>query len=569
MKDYSSLSKEELIQIIEKLESRKKYGLIWDEERVPEQVVIDCKDNLPVLSEVKKKEIITDESLPTNILIEGDNYHALSVLNYTHKGKIDLIYIDPPYNTGAKDWKYNNNFVDINDTWRHSKWINFMYNRLMLSKNLLTEDGALICAIDENEMCPLGLLLDELFPAHERHCITIVHNPRGVQGTNFSYTHEYAYFVIPRGKKTVIDRKIDFENIDWSNLRNWGGESERTDARNCFYPIVIDPATSEIISFGDVSEDSYHPGSRNIKKGKHILIFPVDNDGVERKWRYARQSIEGIKHLLRARKKRNIWDIEIGKDFGQYKTVWVDTRYDANEYGTKIVKQMAPEASFNFPKSLWNVYDCIYAVVGKKPNAIVLDYFAGSGTTGHAVLTLNNEDGGNRQFILCTNNENQIAESVTYPRIKSAIKGYKISETEKVKGLSGNLRYFKTAFVSNSRNKDQLKIDITKKCTEMLCLKEGIYNLLKEHTDGDEPVWKIFKQNNRYMAVYYDFAGKPLESLKKEMNKITGDKVLYCFTTNTYGLDKHNFIDWENIRLEPIPQKILDVYKRIFKGNDK
>lgn len=569
MKDYSSLSKEDLIQIIDKLESRKKYGLIWDEERVPEQVAIDCKDNLPVLSEVKKKEIITDESLPTNILIEGDNYHALSVLNYTHKGKIDLIYIDPPYNTGAKDWKYNNNFVDINDTWRHSKWINFMYNRLMLSKNLLAENGALICAIDENEMSPLGLLLDELFPSHERHCITIVHNPRGVQGTNFSYTHEYAYFVIPRGKKTVIDRKIDYENIDWSNLRNWGGESERTDARNCFYPIEIDPETSEIVSFGDVSDDSYHPGSRNIKKGKHILIFPIDNDGVERKWRYARQSVEEIKNLLRARKKRNIWDIEIGKDFGQYKTVWIDTRYDANEYGTKIVKQMAPDASFNFPKSLWNVYDCIYAVVGKKKNAIVLDFFAGSGTTGHAVLTLNNEDKGNRQFILCTNNENQIAESVTYPRIKSAIKGYKISETEKEKGLSGNLRYFKTSFVSNSRNKDQLKIDITKKCTEMLCLKEGIYNLLKDHTENDEPVWKIFKQNNRCMAVYYDFAGKPLESLKKEMNKISGDKVLYCFTTNTHGLDKHNFSDWDNIRLEPIPQKILDVYKRIFKGNDK
>ena len=137
MKDYSSLTKEELIQIIEKLESRKKYGLIWDEEKVPEKVVVDCKDNLPILSEIKTKKIVTSESLPVNIIIEGDNYHALSVLNYTHKGKIDLIYIDPPYNTGAKDFVYNDKYVEKDDTWRHSKWINFMSKRLELSRALL------------------------------------------------------------------------------------------------------------------------------------------------------------------------------------------------------------------------------------------------------------------------------------------------------------------------------------------------------------------------------------------------------------------------------------------------
>jgi len=457
---------------------------------------------------------------------------------------------------------------DINDTWRHSKWINFMYNRLMLSKNLLTENGALICAIDENEMSPLGLLLDELFPAYERHCITIVHNPRGIQGTNFSYTHEYAYFVIPKGKKTIVDRKINKEDIDWRNLRDNGGESLREDARNCFYAIIINNE-GKILGFSDVIDSMIHPNSPNEKRENEVYVYPIDKEGIERKWRYARQSVEEIKHLLRAKKSKGIWQIEIGKDFGTYRTVWIDSRYDSNEYGKKIIGKMVPEASFDFPKSLWNVYDCIYAVVGKKKNAIILDYFAGSGTTGHAVLKLNNEDNGTRQFILCTNNENQIAESVTYPRMKSAIKGYKVSETVKEKGLDGNLRYFKTSFVLNSRNKDQLKIDITKKCTEMLCLKEGIYNLLKDHTENDEPVWKIFKQNNRYLAVYYDFSGKPLELLRKEMNKISGDKVLYCFTTNTYGLDKHNFSDWENIRLEPIPQKILDVYKRIFKGNDK
>lgn len=146
-KDYSNFTKEQLLSLIEKLEDKKKYGLVWDEERVPEKVVDECINNLPVLSEIKDKEISTDGNDPTHIIIEGDNFHALSVLNYTHSGKIDVIYIDPPFNTGAKDWKYNNSYVDINDTWRHSKWIQFMYNRLKISKDLLADDGVLICAI--------------------------------------------------------------------------------------------------------------------------------------------------------------------------------------------------------------------------------------------------------------------------------------------------------------------------------------------------------------------------------------------------------------------------------------
>lgn len=175
---------------------------------------------------------MTDKSKPANILIEGDNYHALSVLNYTHKGKIDVIYIDPPYNTGAKDWKYNNNYVDINDLYRHSKWLNMMSKRLWIAKNLLKEDGVLICAIDENEVNHLGVLLEKIFKDYEIHCITIVHNPRGVQGKNFSYTHEYAYFVFRKGLKVIGD--IQRGEILEEELRDHGGESLRTDARKLF-----------------------------------------------------------------------------------------------------------------------------------------------------------------------------------------------------------------------------------------------------------------------------------------------------------------------------------------------
>ena len=186
-----NLSKESLIKEIERLKKelkkKKKYGLVWEEK--PEEVVEMCKTKLPVLKEVKNKEIITDKDKPVNLLIEGDNYHALSVLNYTHAKKVDVIYIDPPYNTGARDWKYNNNYVDINDAWRHSKWLSFMSHRLRLLKNLLSPNGVLICTIDHNEQEALGLLLKELFPSKEITCVTIIHNPSGIQGKNFSYNN--------------------------------------------------------------------------------------------------------------------------------------------------------------------------------------------------------------------------------------------------------------------------------------------------------------------------------------------------------------------------------------------
>ena len=353
-------------------------------------------------------------TITDNLIVKGNNLLALHTLKEKFAGKVKLIYIDPPYNTGGlgDTFMYNNNF-------KRSTWLTFMYNRLAVAKELLRKDGVLIVAIDENEQPHLGVMLKEFFQNYEVHCITIVHNPRGVQGTNFSYTHEYTFFVVPQGKKLIGNRIIDESEIDFSNLRNWGGESLRSDAKNCFYPIIVDPKTSGIIDFGDVCNDDFHPDKREVIKDSKVYIYPVDNDNVERKWRYARQSIEEIKPLLRARKKSDQWDIEIGKNFGQYKTVWIDPKYDANEYGTKIVSKLVPDNKFSFPKSLYNVKDCVYAVVGNDKDAIVLDYHAGSGTTAHAVLELNKEDGGNRKFIMCE--QINYVETVTGKRVQKVI----------------------------------------------------------------------------------------------------------------------------------------------------
>ena len=544
--------KAEIERLKKELKKRKKYGLVWEDK--PEEVVEMCKEKLPVLKEVKNKEIITDKEKPMNLLIEGDNYHALSVLNYTHAGKVDVIYIDPPYNTGARDWKYNNDYVDINDAWRHSKWLSMMAHRLQLAKNLLKENGVFICAIDENEFYRLGLLLEDIFKGFEIHCITIVHNPRGVQGNNFSYTHEYAYFVFRKGLKVIGPRKIKIEDIDWRNLRDNGGESLRTDAKNCFYPIIVNK-DGDIINFGNVLPSNEHPKSQTEKHGEEFYIYPIDRKGIERKWRYARQSIEEIKHLLRARKTKNGYEIEIGKDFGIVRTVWQDSRYDANEYGTKLVHALVPNTHFDFPKSVWNTYDCIAPILYSRKNAIILDFFAGSGTTAHALMILNKEDDGQRKFILCTNNENKIAEEVCYPRIKKVIEGHK--DYTDITGITANLKYFKTDFVDAEPN-DKNKIKLTHQATEMLCVKEGTFEKMI-----DNEKFKIFKNSDHYTGIIWDQTAIP--EFKRAIEGKIGKFSVYVFSLGDETFDDEFADVKQKVNLSPIPEAILRVYRRIFR----
>lgn len=332
---------------------------------------------------------ITDED---NLIIKGNNLLAINSLLLKYTKRIDCIYIDPPYNpeSNANTFIYNNSF-------NHSSWLTFMKNRLEVAKKLLKNDGVLIVAIDKNEQAYLQVLVEELFPDKEIDCITIIHNPRGTLGTNFSYSNEFALFITPKGVKTISDRKLKEDEIDWSPLRNWGGESLRTDAKNCFYPVFV--KDNVIVGFGDVCPDDYHP-RKNEENNGVVSVFPIDNQGVERKWRYARQTVEEIKKNLRVKQlKDGLVDIELGKDFGTYKTVWTDSKYDASTNGAQLLKKINPATKFSYPKSLYNVEDCVASVVKQKKDAIILDFFGGSGTTGHAVQEIN-KDGGRRKFIL-------------------------------------------------------------------------------------------------------------------------------------------------------------------------
>ena len=250
-KDYSNLTKDQLLEVIEKLEGKKKYGLVWDEERVPEKVVPDCQDKLPVLTEVKGKEIITDENEPTHILIEGDNYHALSVLNYTHKGKVDLIYIDPPYNTGNNDFIYNDKYVDRNDTFRHSKWLNFMNKRLELAKEILKSTGAIFISIDDNEQAQLKMLCNKVYGEENFIGILIWRKKEGGGQTDTHFATEHEYII---GYKRSSDFKWldkteeatvkDFNKSDKKGnyklvkLEKWGSGARKEDRPTMHFPIL-------------------------------------------------------------------------------------------------------------------------------------------------------------------------------------------------------------------------------------------------------------------------------------------------------------------------------------------
>ena len=558
--DYSSWPKEDLIKKINALEKRKKYGLVWDSAREPEKVVLDCQKELPVLKEIKDKEIHSSKNGVTHILIEGDNYHALSVLNYTHEKSVDVIYIDPPYNTGAKDWKYNNNYVDMNDAYRHSKWLSFMDSRLRLAKSLLKENGVLICTVDDNEQAALGLLLRELFPNREITCVTIVHNPSGIQGKNFSYSNEYAFFVYRGDKKVIAFEKRTDESADVRQFMNTAkGRSSnylRSSGLNCFYPILVE--NLKIIGFGDICNESFHPKAPSILRKDGITeVYPVDADGVERKWVFSRQSVESIRDELSVKfnkPMRIISIIRTKKDIN-YKTVWFEKKFNAKTYGTQLLNNII-DAEFPFPKSLYAVEECIKAVVHDRNNAIILDFFAGSGTTGHAVSDLNKEDGGHRQFILCTNNENNICEEVCYPRIKKVMKGYNNSKGEVIEGLGGNLKYYETAFVPAALT-DKNKELLTKQSIEMLALKEGTFEIVTEN-----PSYVIYRNSNKYTGIIFDQLS--FDGFKKAVAKIDKPISLYIFSLADEDFSD-DFADIKSlIKICAIPEAILRVYRRVF-----
>lgn len=560
-KKFSDWSKEELVKELKKIKKLKKYGIVWEEKS--EQVVELCKKMLPVLIENKKNEVFSGKGQLNNILIEGDNYHSLSVLNYTHRKKVDVIYIDPPYNTGNRSWKFNNDYVEKDDDFKHSKWISFIEKRLRLAKNLLKPSGVIVVTIDDYEIHTLRLLMDEIFGESNRlGTITVVHNPRGRNDDKYFATmHEYMLVYAKNsdlasvGYFELTDEDIDSFNQDdeiskfsLTSFMRTGNNSDRHTRPNLYYPIFYDTKNNEL----------------SLEKTKNsVELLPINNANEEKTWRWGQKTflekkdtelvVKKVKEQYKVYKKRRVTQLKGKKP----RTIWYDPRYDASSHGIMLLQNMFGKKNvFPYPKSIWSNYDILKLLT--KKNSLIVDFFAGSGTIGHAVSLLNEDDDGNRKFILCTNNEGKICTEVCHPRIKKVIKGYKNKKGKKVEGLGGNLKYFKTDFVESAPT-DRNKKKLVDNSTEMLCLKEDCFEDVKS-----SKTFKIFKNHEgKYLGMIFDDEG--IEPFKRELSKLNKKINTYVFSLDESAREEE-FEDVSNlVNLKPIPEVILNVYRRIFR----
>jgi len=371
-------------------------------------------------------------------LVHSENYQALNTMLPKFRERLDFVYIDPPYNTQYSEIPYLNRY-------KHASWISLIENRLVISRNWLSPRAIYSISIDDVENSKLSELLETVFDGWSKSFVTVVHNQRGQQGKNFSVVHEYLYFLYPNDdKKYISDRPK--EELDFRNLRDSGTESFREDAANCFYSILV--KDDKIIGFGEVPPDDFHPSAANEEINGIIYVWPIDSEGRERKWRYARQTIEEIADRLAVVKTSAGIQIYLSKDLQMARTVWYGSQFDASEYGTKVLqnilgKRLAEE--FKYPKSVHLMEEILrHSEIINKGKGIILDFFAGSGTTAHAVINLNREDGGKRKYILV-----EMADyfhSVLLPRIKKVVFSDKWKDGKAQpdgKGMSHFVKYFR------------------------------------------------------------------------------------------------------------------------------
>ena len=443
--------------------TKKKYGLIWEEheERVDEEL----KTQIPTFEEVKNKEIICNKNDSFNFLLEGDNLHSLYLLEKTHKEKIDVIYIDPPYNTGNKDFIYDDKMVDNKDSFKHSKWLSFMNRRLEIAKKLLIQDGIIIIHIDENEISQLKILCDDIFGDMNFVGEFIWKARSGKSGTNSLIATEHEHILVYAKEILNINfyMQINKSNkVKTEQLRQWGQNVYREDRPTMFFPILEKngsfslPTDEEIkkIYIGNKKFDDIFLTKliEKYKTKQYNVILPMIDNSYGR-WR---KGLEGIKQLI---KDNLLVLVKNDKEFSVKKMIpngsitktaissIIDNLGTASTGTVELKDIFNGKKVFNTTKPLTIAKYLINLGVYNKTDAIILDFFAGSGTTAQAVLELNKEDNGNRKFILCTNNENSICEDITYERIKTVITGKRKDNTEYSEEINANLKYYRTTYI--------------------------------------------------------------------------------------------------------------------------
>ena len=545
------LTNEEKASLVELLRSQKKYGLVWEDK--PEEIETRLVDELPVLTEVTERAIVSDSpDAPNHILIEGDNLEALTALAYTHEGKIDVIYIDPPYNTGNKDFVYNDSFVDREDGYRHSKWLSFMNKRLQIAKSLLSSGGVIFISIDDNEQAQLKLLCDEVFGA-QNNIGTIIWKKK-TNGNNMGlippvhdYILSYALNVENLSNKTFgLPLSEEYIKKTYSNPDNdprgpWTTADLSANHKGPYYPIT-NPLTGEIHypSKGRYWVFNEKETLRRIKEG--LIIFGKSGNAkpVQRVFLKDRE--------VRKKTADSWWD-----------------KYGMNEDGTTELSEIFNESKkFVHPKPTITIKHLL--TLPPNEDSTILDFFAGSGTTLHATMQLNAEDGGHRKCILVTNNENNICEEVTYERNKRVIQGYTTPKGEEVEGLhDNNLRYYRTNFLSRDKSVKNMR-QLVRLATDMLCIKNDVYTEAEFCGKKINPnIARYFDngQGNRMLVIYEERAISLLVQLMAQTEDDGIKTMVYVFSP---GADPYtdDFEDVaERVKLCALPSAIYEAYKRV------
>lgn len=598
-----TLTEEELRSLLDPLKvlaSQRTYGLAWEEpdngaydQEIAEK---DLIKSFPFLEEVAEKAVLKDPGGKTNMLIEGDNLHALQSLQYTHKGLVDVIYIDPPYNTGNRDFVYNDKYVDAEDSWRHSSWLSFMNKRLKLARELMSEEGVIFISIDDNEMAQLKLLCDQVF-GEENHLMTTTRKTKTMTGdksTGLNIQHDFilAYSKDKRSALLKGEKKdlTNYKNPDKDKNGAWinGNPSARSGGTGTYFPITnpytnkVDyPPTGRYWAFNKDTFEKYVKSGRIVFRKKHT------------------ENQRGFTFKQYAKTMANTHNPFHSLTFGNNDFL--------NENGTKDLIAIIGQASFDYPKPLALIKKIVES--HPNPNAIVLDFFAGSGTTGHAVLELNKEDGGKRQFILCTNNEVNrdieidklvelghidafagrkrtkahkewttslqafketdtylkflesddykdlgIARAITQQRIQKVIEGYTTPKGKHVEGIHGNLRYFTVALKEDQLYPELNEEALIEETVDLIRIKEGLFdNVIRKEVEG-APICILEDDASKVVIVLdYHVMDYQIDAILEEFSE--KDTRTHKFYTS------YPSYNYKGITHEPLPKEILNAIK--------
>ena len=556
------------IERLKKAVKKQRYGLVWMD--IPEAFEDDIENKLPILKEVPELAIENDDGKPTHILIEGDNYHALTCLNYTHKSKIDVIYIDPPYNTGSDGFRYKDKriidkFPDGTEvpkdhSFRHSYWLSFMRKRLELARNLLKDTGVMFISIDDNELAQLKLLCDDIF-GESNFVETFVWNKTQTPPSLSNKCRGNVEYVLCYEKK--LNRNKYFgkksNNSDAPLINKGNGIKELT------FPVGS-------VRF-NIPDGIYRAG--NYSSVRVLEDFEVENGRnkttlkIAGEFKWVQSNLEeelslGTYFLIKSRK----MSIRYQKTDENVSEMLPNKLIDAsfgvrtNEEASKELREMAIQFNFSKPRSLI-AFLIEMVTYYSTEEIVVLDFFAGSGTTGHAVMELNQEDKGTRQFILVTNNENKIMGEVCYPRIKKAINGYTKLNGEEIKGLGNSLKYYKTAFVGRNgilNTTDDDKIELAHNAGELLAIAENTLELVKQNDH-----YQLFEDSNKdkYTAIYFREELEKFDDFVKMVEKLQKKTIVYVFSWSNEEFST-DFAYLKNVKVKTIPLPILEIYKNIY-----